>query len=174
MMAITWCRGLRAKRNRRSPKAAPVEWTLLTSVNQTGAGGLFQRRGQRFVFRAIGAANRADPVQVILRLIAVALFDLPQSVILPGPHMIRVGLQRALIPDLRDLVVAELAVGVADQIGNISAVLMAERLQLIDGGGIVAPFINRRIGRAVAIEEGRILDAGILLAGFLLLLLGCL
>ena len=56
---------------------------------------------------------------MVLRLIAVALFDLPQPVILPGQHMVRIGFQRALVPDLRDLVVTELAIGIADQIGNV-------------------------------------------------------
>ena len=47
--------------------------------------------------------------------------------------MVRIGFQRALVPDLRDLVVTELAVGVADQIGDVGAVVMAERPQLLDG-----------------------------------------
>ena len=103
-----------------------------SSVNQAGAGRLFQRGGERAIFLAAGAGQRGDPVQMILRLIAVALFDLPQPVILPGLDVVRVGLQRALVPDLRDLVVAELAVGVADQVGDRGAVVVTERLQLSD------------------------------------------
>jgi hypothetical protein len=45
--------------------------------------------------------------------------------------MVRIGLQRALVPDLRDLVVAELAIGVADQIGDVGAVVMTECLQMV-------------------------------------------
>src|ERR1700691_4371311 len=78
-----------------------------TSVNEAGTGRLFQRRGERAIFRAVGAAQFADPGQVVLRLITIALFELPQPVILPGPHMVRVGLQRPLVPDLRDLVIAQ-------------------------------------------------------------------
>src|ERR1700688_5279873 len=78
------------------------------SVNEAGAGRLFECSGERVIFGAVGAAQLADPGQVILRLIAVALFELPQPVILPGPHMVRVGLQCRLGPDLRDLVGAEL------------------------------------------------------------------
>src|ERR1700722_17631525 len=107
------------------------------SVDEAGAGRLFKRCGERAIFRAIGAADLADLVQVILSLIAVALFDLPQTVILPGAHMVRVSLQRALVPDLRDLVVAELAVGVADQVCDIGVVVVAERLQLLDSTGII-------------------------------------
>ena len=65
---------------------------------------------------------------MILRLVAVALLDLPQPIILPGLHVVRIGPQRALVPDLRDLVVAELAVGIADQIGNSGNLVAAERL----------------------------------------------
>jgi hypothetical protein len=40
--------------------------------------------------------------------------------------MVRIGLQRALVPDLRELVVAEFAVGIADQIGDVRMIVAAE------------------------------------------------
>src|SRR5438309_72236 len=83
------------------------------------------------------------------RLIAVALLDLPQPVILPGLDVVGVGFQRALVPDLAELVVAELAVGVADQIGHGGTVVVTKRLQLPDRGRIVVPVIDRGVGRAV-------------------------
>src|ERR1700676_99684 len=86
--------------------------------------------------------------------------------------MVGVGLQRALVPDLRDLVVAELAIGVADQIGDRGDVVMAERLQLPDRGGVVVAVVNRGIGLAIALGERRVLDAGSQFAGLLLALLG--
>ena len=67
---------------------------------------------------------------MVLRLVAITLFDLPQAVILPGLDVAGIGLQRALVPDLRDLVVAELAIGVADQVGDVGAVVLSERLEL--------------------------------------------
>src|SRR5579863_1651113 len=108
---------------------------------------------------------------MILRLIAVALFELPQSVILPGPDVGRVRLQRTLIPDLRHLVVAELAIGIADQIGNVGAVVLAERLQLCDRRGVVMAIVDRGVGRAIALEEFGIVDAGALVP-LLFLVLG--
>ena len=63
---------------------------------------------------------------MINRLIAIALLDLPQAAILPGQHMVRIGLQRVLVPDLRELVVAEFAVGIADQIGDVRMIVAAE------------------------------------------------
>src|SRR5258706_6758291 len=154
-----------ARHTTRSP-----HFSSYSSVNQAGAGRFFEGRGERAVFLAVGAGQSGDPVQVILRLIAVALLDLPQSVILPGLDVVRVGLQRALVPDLRDLVVTELAIGVADQIGDGGDVVVTERLQLLDGRGIVVAVIDRGVGCAITFGECRILDAGAQFAGLLLCL----
>lgn len=68
-----------------------------------------QRGGQRLILGAVAARERFDLGEVVLRLFAVALFDLPQAVILPGADVVRIRLQCALIPDAGKLVVAELA-----------------------------------------------------------------
>src|SRR5712664_2281894 len=99
---------------------------------------------------------------MILRLIAVALFDLPQTVILPGQHLVRVGFQRALVPDLRELVVAEFAIGIADQVGHVRVIVVAERLQLLDRGGIVVAVVDRCIGCAVTLTKCGVIEAGLL------------
>ena len=92
----------RTRQSRRNlRRIAPADGASRGSVDEAGAGRLFERRGQRAIFLAAGAGQGCDPVQVILRLVAVALFDLPQTVILPGLDVVRVGLQRALVPDLR-------------------------------------------------------------------------
>ena len=101
----------------------------------------------------------------------IALLDLPQAVVLPGQYMVGVGLQGALVPDLRELVVAELAIGITDQVGHVGAVVMAERLQLLDGSRIIVAVIDRRIGCAISLRKYRIVDAG-LLAALLLGLVG--
>src|SRR5476649_1498152 len=100
---------------------------------------------------------------MILRLFAVALLDLPQTVILPRQHMVRVGLQRAFVPDLRELVVAELAIGIADQVGHVGAIVLAQCLQLLDGSSIVMLVVDRRISGAVAVSDLLLVDAGLLL-----------
>src|SRR5260370_30602288 len=94
----------------------PTQPSLLDSIDQSRAGRLLQRGRERSILLAVGPADRGDPAQMILRLVAVALFDLPQAVILPRQHMVRIGFPRALVPDLAELVVAELAIGIADQI----------------------------------------------------------
>src|ERR1700750_2833617 len=91
----------------------------LYSIDETCARWFFQRLGQRPILRAVGSADRSDPAQMIFCLFAVALLDLPQTVIVPGQHMVRIGFQRSLVPDLRELIVAELAIGISDQIGHV-------------------------------------------------------
>src|SRR5262249_36242880 len=130
-----------------------------------------KRERKRLVFGAIGAADVADAAQMVLGLIAVALFKLPEPIVLPSPHVVRVGLERTLIPDLRNPVVAELAVGIADQIGDVGAIILAERLQLRDRRGIVVAIVDRGIGCAITFQEFRIVDARALVA-FLFLFLG--
>jgi hypothetical protein len=105
---------------------------------------------------------------MVLGLVAVALFDLPEAVILPGLDVARVGLERALVPDLGDLVVAELAIGVADQIGDGGDVVMSERPELIDGGGIIVALIDRGVGRAVPLGECGVLIGRLGLAALFL------
>src|ERR1700688_2215525 len=77
--------------------------------------------------------------------------------------MVRIGLQRVLVPGLRELVVAEFAVGIADQIGDVRMIVPAERLQLLDGGGIIVAVIDRRIGSVVTLRKGGGVEAGLLL-----------
>src|SRR6202011_903323 len=126
------------------------------------------RGGERAVFLAVGAGELRDPGQMILRLIAIALFDLPQAIILPGLDVVRIGLQRALVPDLGELVVAELAIGVTDQVGDRRSVVVAERLELIDRARVVVAVVDRGVGGAIAFGELRILLAGACIARFLL------
>jgi hypothetical protein len=103
---------------------------------------------------------------MILRLLAVALLDLPQTVIIPGQHMVRVGFQRALVPDLRELVVTEFAIGIADQVGDVRVIVVAQRLQVLDRGSIFVAIIDRRIGRAIPLRKSGIVDAGVLTGFF--------
>src|SRR5438045_4171828 len=133
--------------------AAEVEPLRTGSVDEAGTGRLVQRGLQRTVFLAVGARKLADLAQVIFRLLAVALFELPQPIILPGAYVARVILQRLLIVGLRKLVVAELAVGVADQVGDVGDVFALERFQLLDRRGVVVAVVDRGVGGAITLEE---------------------
>ena len=71
----------------------------------------------------------ARPYCIFLRLIAVAVLNVPQAVMLPRQYMVRIWFQRALvIPDLREFVVAELAIEIADQIDLVRLVVVAKCL----------------------------------------------
>ena len=63
---------------------------VLASVHEDGAGRFLQRFGQGPIFITIGAANRRDALQVIFGLIAIAPLDLPEAVVVPGQHMVRI------------------------------------------------------------------------------------
>ena len=95
---------------------------------------------------------------MIFRLIAVTLLDLPKTVIVPGQDMVRIGFERALVPNLRELVVAELAIGIADQVRYIRVIVVAKRLELVDRRGIVVAVI---VGRAVAPNEVGVVEEGL-------------
>src|ERR1700761_4776923 len=102
--------------------------TVALLVGERRARRLVECRGQRFVLRAIRPADGCNPAEMIERLLAVTPLELPQPVILPCQDVVRIRLQRALVPDLRLLVVAKLAIGVADEVGDVRMVVMAERL----------------------------------------------
>src|SRR5256886_7367467 len=85
--------------------------------------------------------------------------------------MVGVRLQGALLPDLRQLVVAELAIGITDQVGHVGMIVVAQHLQLLDRSRIIVAIIHRRIGCAISLRKYRIVDAG-LLAALLLGLVG--
>src|SRR5258706_7942794 len=82
-----------------------------------------------------------------------ALFDLPQTVILPGLDVVRVGLQRAFIPDLRDLVVAELAIGERNNTRLSSTHCTTSYVVFLFHGDIVVAVVDRGIGRAITPGE---------------------
>src|ERR1700733_15509430 len=155
------------------PAFSDLDRWRLKSVDEAGAGRLRQRRGKRAVLGAVGARELGDLVQVIFRLFAVALFELPQAVVLPGPHVVGVGSERALIPDLRKLVVAELAIGIADQVGDVGAIVLSQRFQLIDSGGVIVLVVDRGVSGVVAGQEFRVVDARALVALLLALGVAC-
>src|SRR4051812_38588654 len=70
--------------------------------------------------------------------------------------------ERLFVPDLGVVVAAELAAGIADQVGDVGVVVMTERFQLVDRAGVFVALVDHRVRRLVAVDE--------LLLGFLLVL----
>ena len=73
---------------------------------------------------------------MLFRLQAVSLFQMPHPVILPGAGVVRIGGQRLLVPDFGVDIIAELAAGEADQVGDIGMIVMTECLQRLNAAGI--------------------------------------
>jgi len=84
---------------------------------------------------------------------------------------VRIGLGAAGRSRHRELVVAEFAIGIADQVGDVRVIVLAERLQLLDGVSIILAIVDRRIGRAVTLSKSGIVEAG-LFVGLLFALVG--
>src|SRR4051812_36805397 len=81
------------------------------------------------ILLAFRPANEPDLLQEIRGLQPVTLLDLPHAVVLPGAHVLRIGRERPLVPDLREFVVAELARRVAEIIRHIRHVVGIELLE---------------------------------------------
>src|SRR5262249_27850008 len=71
---------------------------------------------------------------------------------------------RPLVPDLRELVVAKLAVGIADQVGHIGEIIMAEGVKLSDRRSVVVLVVDRGVGFAVGFRKGRIVEQRLLVS----------
>jgi hypothetical protein len=67
------------------------------------------------------SGSDARPFCIFLRLIAVALLNLPQAAIVTRQY----GFQPVLVSDLREFGVAELARGIADQIAHVRGIVVA-------------------------------------------------
>ena len=70
------------------PHHCLIDFEANASIDERSASWLLQRFGQGPVLVAIGTTNLPDPTQVIFCLLAVALLDLPEAIIIPGQHMI--------------------------------------------------------------------------------------
>ena len=102
---------------------------------------------------AIGAADQAHLLQIVLSLEHVALFGLPHAVIRPGHRMVGIRRQRPLVPELSVIVAAELTAGIADQRRHVGVVVIAQRQQRGDTRFIVALVVDQRVGGVIAGEE---------------------
>src|SRR5262245_36564735 len=113
------------------------------------------------------AADRRDLMQEVFGLEAVALLGVPHAVIGPGARMPRVGGERLFVPDLGVAIAAKLAAGIADIVGNVRMLVVAERAER-DCRGLVLVALDQAIGVTVALAE---IPLALLLAFRLLVLL---
>src|SRR5205807_1466700 len=126
-----------------------------TAPPRTGsvADPAFHRAFEILEFLAAGpAADQADRLQIVGRLEQVALLDMPHAVVLPGANVLGIDGERLFVPDAGKLVVAELAVGIADIVGDLGALRPIERLERRDALFILS-VEDERPGGMVAVDE---------------------
>src|SRR6476659_11392212 len=85
-----------------------------------------------------GTANQLHLLQVILGLEPVPLLSLPHAVVGPRAHVIGVGGERLLVPELRIVVVAQLAMRVSDVVRELGMLVVAECVHRGDAVLVVA------------------------------------
>ena len=111
---------------------------------------------------------------MILGFELVALFEMPHPVILQGAGVFRIAGQRLLVPDLRLVILAELAVRIAEIIGDVGMLVAAE---LMEGGDafFISSVEHHRARGLVAVDEllfRFLFFLFLLVVGFLLVGLG--
>src|SRR2546423_12614477 len=74
-----------------------------------------------------GATKDTNFVQKFFRLQLVSLLEVPQPIILPRSHVVWIGDQRLVVPEFREIVVAQFAIGVAEVVCYFWTVVVTKR-----------------------------------------------
>src|SRR6516162_4777705 len=74
---------------------------------------------ERNVFFALGAADQAHLLEVVLGLEEVALFGMPHAVIGPGQSVFGIGGKRLVVPIFGVVIAAQLAARIKDAAGGL-------------------------------------------------------
>src|SRR5689334_22577943 len=108
---------------------------------------------ERDIFLALGAADQAHLLEIVLGLEHVALFGMPHAVIGPGQSVLRIGGERLVVPVFGVVITAELAVGIAEQGRHVGIVVVLQGAQGGDAGLIVVLVINQGVSGMIALDE---------------------
>jgi len=119
------------------------------SVSAGAVDHLFERD----IFLALGAADQAHLLEVVLSLEQVTLFGMPHAVIGPGQRVIGIGGKRFVVPVFGFVVAAELAAGIAEQGRHVRVIVIADGAQCCDTGLVIALVVNERIGGVITVQE---------------------
>src|SRR6185437_3705619 len=95
---------------------------------------------------------------------------LPHAVIGPRAHVVGVGGERLLVPELGVVVVAELAMRVADVVRDVRMLVVAERVHRGDAV-LVTAAENQKSRRAVVVQKFLLRELSLLLFDHIVLLL---
>src|SRR5438552_7207747 len=112
-----WLTGFRRQRPRRRRACRRATRPLIPSpgLGRSVADPAFHPALEILIFlTARAAADQADRLQVLAGFEHVALLDMPHAVVLPRPHVLRIDGECLVVPHLGELIIAELALGIAD------------------------------------------------------------
>src|SRR6516164_11360959 len=108
---------------------------------------------ERDIFFALGAADQAHLLEIVLGLEQVALFGVPHAVIRPRQSVFRIGGERLVVPILGVVLAAELAARIAKQRRDVGIVVMGQCAQCGDAALVIVLVVDQGISRMIAIDE---------------------
>src|SRR6516164_8672967 len=92
---------------------------------------------ERNVFFALGAADQAHLLEVVLGLEEVALFGMPHAVIGPGQSVFGIGGKRLVVPIFGVVIAAQLAARIAEQRRYVGIVVVLQGAERGDAALII-------------------------------------
>src|SRR5499427_10886815 len=108
---------------------------------------------ERNVFFALGAADQAHLLEIVLGLEQVALFGVPHAVIRPGQSVFWISGERLVVPIFGVVITAELAARIAEQRRHVGIVVMLQGAQRGDAALIIVFVVDQRVGGMIALDE---------------------
>src|SRR6516165_4925061 len=108
---------------------------------------------ERNVFFALGAADQAHLLEVVLGLEEVALFGMPHAVIGPGQSVFGIGGKRLVVPIFGVVIAAQLAARIAEQCRYVGIVVVLQGAERGDAALIIVFVVNQCISGMITVDE---------------------
>src|SRR6516162_9180104 len=108
---------------------------------------------ERNVFFALGAADQAHLLEVVLGLEEVALFGMPHAVIGPGQSVFGIGGKRLVVPIFGVVIAAQLAARIAEQRRYVGIVVVLQGAERGDAALIIVFVVNQCISGMITVDE---------------------
>src|SRR5262249_32339662 len=106
---------------------------------------------ERNVFFALGAADQAHLLEVVLGLEEVALFGMPHAVIGPGQSVFGIGGKRLVVPIFGVVIAAQLAARIAEQRRYVGIVVVLQGAERGDAALIIVFVVNQCISGMITV-----------------------
>src|SRR6516162_9659421 len=108
---------------------------------------------ERNVFFALGAADQAHLLEVVLGLEEVALFGMPHAVIGPGQSVFGICGKRLVVPIFGVVIAAQLAARIAEQCRYVGIVVVLQGAERGDAALIIVFVVNQCISGMITVDE---------------------